>query len=101
MKGRNLLLLAGAAILLLSFTRKKKRRGSVEIGPLTSNQLKAAAGAQLMQTPDGEVPIYTFQGGEWLSLIKEYQNDCLVEFVNPAGSRLRGLVAKEDIKKIA
>lgn len=101
MKGRNLLLLAGAAILLLSFTRKKRRRGSVEIGPLTSNQIKATAGAQLLQTPDGEIPIYTFRGGEWLSLIKEYPNDCLVEFVNPAGSLLRGLVPKADIKKIS
>lgn len=100
MKGKNLLLLAGAAILLLAFTRKKKRRGSVEIGPLMSNQLKASAGAQLLQTPDGEVPIYTFQGGEWLSPIKELKNEWLVDFVTPAGSRLRGLVAKVDIKTI-
>lgn len=100
MKGKNLLLLAGAAILLLSFTRKKKRRGSVEIGPLTSNQLKAKAGGQLLQTPQGEVPIFTFRGGEWLSPITEYQNNFLVEIVTPAGSRLRGLIAKTDISNI-
>lgn len=100
MKGKNLLLLAGAAILLLSFTRKKKRRGSVEIGPLTSNQLKAKAGAELLQTPQGEIPIFTFRGGEWLSPITEFQNHFLVEIVTPAGSRLRGLIAKKDISKI-
>lgn len=100
MQGKNLILLAGAALLLLSFTRKKKRRGSIEIGPLESNQMKAKGGAQLLQTPQGEVSIFTFRGGEWLSPIKEYQNHWLVEIITPAGSRLRGLIAKTDITNI-
>lgn len=100
MKGKNLLLLAGAAFLLFAFTKKKKRRGSVEIGPLESNQMKAKGGAQLLQTPQGEISIFTFKGGEWLTPIQEYLNHWLVEIVTPAGSLLRGLIAKEDITKI-
>lgn len=98
MKGRNLILLIGAAILLLSFTKKKKKRGSIEIGPLVPDQPQAKAGAVLYQAPEGIIPIYVFKGNEWLQKITEMANSFLVETVLPGGKVTRGIILKTGIK---
>jgi len=98
MRGKNLILIIAAAFLLLSFTKKKRKRGSIEIGPLESDQLKAKAGAILYQDPGGIIPIYVFRGDEWLQKIKEMSNSFLVETVLPGGQIVKGLILKTGVK---
>lgn len=97
---KNVIILAGAALLLLAFKKKPKRRGSIEIGPLTPVLIKATAGGRLLQSTGNGRPVYIFKGGEWLTLIEEKGSSLIVEFIKPGGVKLRGLVSKTDVKYI-
>lgn len=97
---KNVIILAGAALLLLAFKKKPRRRGSIEVGPLTPVLIKAKAGGRLLQITGIGQPIYIFKGGEWLTLIEEKNNSLIVEYIKPGGVKLRGLVSKTDIKYI-
>jgi hypothetical protein len=97
---KNVIILAGAALFLLAFKKKPRRRGSIEIGPLTPVLIKATVGGRLMELNSNGRPVYIFKGGEWLTLIEEKGNSLIVEYIKPGGVKLRGLVSKTDVKYI-
>lgn len=97
MKNKGLYILAIAALFLFAFKKKSKTKGSIEIGPLLSENLVAAGGAVLYKSPSELDVLYNFKGGEWLTLIKAYNDILFVEYSSPIGIK-RGYIAREDVK---
>jgi hypothetical protein len=80
------------AILLLSFKNAPKRKGSLIIDPLQGNNIYALPGGYIYGS-DPARPIYTFAGGELLTLISdtgmgEYQ----IEYIAPGGNKVTGYI---------
>lgn len=97
MKKQKIILLLGAAILLLSFTKKKKTRGSVEVGPLQTNNMYAKKNSILFDSPFANKILVNFRGGELLTFIKQDIDDYFVEYVKPGGTIVRGYINKSDV----
>lgn len=96
MTKKKILLLIGAAFLLLSFT-SKKTKGSIEVGPLEGNNIYAKKNSILFSSPFGDSILYNFYGGELLTLIKEDIDDFFVEFIKPGGKKVTGYISKTDV----
>jgi len=79
------------AILLLSF-KSAKRKGSLIISPLQGNNIYALPGGYIYGS-DPSRPIYTFAGGELLTLISNTgMGDYQVEYIAPGGNKVTGYI---------
>ena len=94
---KKLYILIGVAIFLLAFTKKKKLKGSIEVGPLAGNNMYAKAGSILFNSPYANQILVNFRGGEYLNFVKEDIDDYFVEYVRPGGQTIRGYISKTDV----
>jgi hypothetical protein len=79
------------AILLLSF-KSAKRKGSIIVSPLEGNNIYALPGGYLYGS-DPARPIYTFKGGELLTLIADTgMGDYQIEYIAPGGNKVTGYI---------
>lgn len=96
MKQKKIILIIGAAILLLAF-RKPKKKGSIEVGPLVGNNMYAKHNSILFDSPYAGMILYNFKGGELLNFITEDVDDYFVSFVKPGGKLVKGYISKTDV----
>lgn len=99
MKQKKIILIIGAAILLLAFRKpKKKVKGKTpEIGPFTKVGMTAKKNSILFSSPYGGYILNNFIGGEWLTFISEDIDDYFVEYVKPGGKIVKGYISKTDV----
>lgn len=97
MNKKKLYILIGAAIFLFVFTKKKKTKGGIEIGPLTGNNMYAKDRSILFNSPYASQILVNFRGGEYLNFVKQDINDYFVEYVKPGGQTVRGYISKTDV----
>jgi hypothetical protein len=96
-QNKNIVLLLIGVILLFSFTKAPKRKGSIIVEPLQGNNLYANKLAQLYDGLDPSLLYYTFNGGELLTLIEDTGIDYKVSYVKPGGETVTGYIRYEDI----
>lgn len=96
MKQKKVILIIGAALLLFSF-RKAKKKGSVEIGPLTGNNMYAKTNSILFDSPYAGIILYNFKGSELLTFINDDIDDYFVSYVKPGGKIVKGYISKTDV----
>jgi hypothetical protein len=90
-KNKNLVFLLIGALLLFSFKSAKKSKGSIIISPLEGNNLYALPGKQLYGE-DPTILVYTFNGGELLTLIQDTGIDYKVSYIKPGGKMVTGYI---------
>ena len=79
------------ALLLFSF-KSAKRKGSIFVAPLQGNNIYALPGGNLYGA-DPSRSIYTFQGGELLTLIQDTgMGDYQIEYYAPGGQKIQGYI---------
>ena len=96
-QNKNIIFLLIGVILLFSFTKAPKKKGSIIIEPLQGNNLYANKLAQLYDGFDPSLLYYTFNGGELLTLIEDTGIDYKVSYVKPGGESVTGYIRYEDI----
>ena len=96
-QNKNIVLLLIGVILLFSFTKAPKKKGSIIIEPLQGNNLYANKLAQLYDGLDPSLLYYTFNGGELLTLLEDTGVDYKVSYVKPGGENITGYIRYEDI----
>ena len=96
-QNKNILFLLIGVILLFSFTKAPKKKGSIIIEPLQGNNLYANKLAQLYDGIDPSLLYYTFNGGELLTLIEDTGIDYQVSYVKPGGETITGYINYSDI----
>lgn len=96
MKNKGLYILAITALFLFAFKKKKKSRVTLETKLLNNPPITATKNAKLYKGLSDLSILWTFQGGEWLTILKEYDDILFVEYSGP--KLLRGYIAREDVK---
>lgn len=99
MNKKNIILLLAAAFIFISFKKpaKKKRKGSIQVGPITGNNIYAKQNSILFDSPYPTMILYNFKGGELLTFINEDIDDYFVSFVKPGGQLVKGFIDKNDV----
>ena len=91
-KNKNIIFLLIGAVLLFSFIKAPKRKGTIIIDPLQGNNIYALPGGNLYGA-DPSRSIYTFQGGELLTLIQDTgMGDYQIEYYAPGGEKIQGYI---------
>ena len=91
-KNKNIIFLLIGAVLLFSFVKGKKRKGSIIVEPLQGNNIYALANGNLYGA-DPSRSIYTFKGGELLTLIQDTgMGDYQIEYFAPGGEKIQGYI---------
>ena len=96
-QNKNIVLLLIGVILLFSFTKAPKRKGSIIVEPLQGNNLYANKLAQLYDEFDPSILLYTFNGGELLTLLEDTGIDYKVSYVKPGGQTVTGFINYNDV----
>jgi hypothetical protein len=93
-KNKNLVFLLIGAVLLLSFVSGKKSKNKIIISPLETNNLYALERA-LLYNQDGSRVLYTFKGGELLTIVTDNSDiygDYFIEYNTPQGQKIQGYI---------
>jgi hypothetical protein len=94
---KNIAILLIGVLLLFSFTKTTKKKGSIIIEPLQGNNLYANKLAQLYDEFDPSILLYTFNGNELLTLLEDTGIDYKVSYIKPGGQTVTGFINYNDV----
>ena len=95
-QNKNIIFLLIGAILLFSFKSAPKRKTDIIIDPNLAANLFANKSAQLYDF-DPSVLLYTFQGGEYLTLLEDTGIDYKISYIRPGGNIVTGYISYLDV----
>lgn len=93
-KQKNIGLLLIAAILLFSFTNKRKFKGSLIINPDIANNIFALPLSKLTDSTGQTLKYFT--GGEYLAILGESNDLYFVSYIQPGGHEIKGYILKTE-----
>jgi hypothetical protein len=93
-KQKNIGLLLIAAILLFSFTNKRKPKGSLIINPDIPNNIFALPLSKLTDSTGQTLQYFT--GGEYLAILGESNDLYFVSYIQPGGNEIQGYILKTE-----